>query len=260
MKPKKKPAKFKDLTGNTYGRLTVIKRVPNVKGRVAFECKCSCGKVTEILAGSLRVGATKSCGCLHSELSGKDLTGQEFGLWKVLYVTSKRSSKGYRYWNCSCQCGKEKEVCAENLLAGKSHACGSCAKSRKMCINGHDTELWGRTTSNACKRCVRDRHLKTHYGISAEEFDTLFKLQKGKCAICKKDLGVYKTGEPGFGKGTRIEVDHDHKKKKRESVRGLLCGGRWAGCNRRLGRIDNVEWLENVVLYLKNPPAQQIIK
>jgi hypothetical protein len=102
--------------------------------------------------------------------------------------------------------------------------------------------------------------LKTHYGISAEEFDDLFEFQGGKCAICKKDLGVYKTGEPGFGKGTRIEVDHDHKKKKRASVRGLLCGGRWAGCNRRLGRIDNIEWLKSVVAYLENPPAQQIIK
>lgn len=40
------------------------------------------------------------------------------------------------------------------------------------------------------------------------------------------------------------------------SVRGLLCAGRYAGCNRKLGSIDNIWWLENSLTYLKNPPAQ----
>ena len=43
------------------------------------------------------------------------------------------------------------------------------------------------------------------------------------------------------------------------SVRGLLCPGRHGPkcCNRLLGRVDNIPWLENALNYLKNPPAQR---
>lgn len=47
------------------------------------------------------------------------------------------------------------------------------------------------------------------------------------------------------------------------SVRGLLCPGRHgkAGhgcCNRLLGRVDCIWWLEAMVRYLKDPPARKI--
>lgn len=43
------------------------------------------------------------------------------------------------------------------------------------------------------------------------------------------------------------------------SVRGLLCPGRYRGCNRLLGHVDNIRLLESFVAYLKNPPARQIL-
>lgn len=254
-------AKFKDLTGLIYGRLMVIERIPNIKGRVAFRCSCSCGTVKDILAGSLRSGSTTSCGCLHAEAMGKDLYGLKFGFWTVVHASSKRSANGYRYWLCRCDCGNEKEICGDNLLSNRSKACGTCAHSKKYCLRGHDTELWGRTKENSCRVCLRDRHLRVKYGISLEEFYKLYEAQDGKCAICQCHLGIYEPLESGFNKGSRIEVDHDHKiKDKRKSVRGLLCGGRWAGCNRRIGRLDKVPWLRQVITYLEHPPAQDILR
>lgn len=44
------------------------------------------------------------------------------------------------------------------------------------------------------------------------------------------------------------------------SVRGLLCAGRYAGCNRKLGRIDNVPWLTSIITYLNDPPARKIVQ
>jgi Recombination endonuclease VII len=44
------------------------------------------------------------------------------------------------------------------------------------------------------------------------------------------------------------------------SVRGLLCPGRYTGCNRLMGRIDKIDWLVKVLIYLKNPPAEQILE
>jgi hypothetical protein len=46
---------------------------------------------------------------------------------------------------------------------------------------------------------------------------------------------------------------------RRRSVRGVLCGGRYAGCNRKMGRIDKIPWLQAVTAYLQNPPARRIL-
>jgi hypothetical protein len=42
------------------------------------------------------------------------------------------------------------------------------------------------------------------------------------------------------------------------SVRGLLCPGRYTGCNRLMGRIDDILWLKKVIAYLENPPARTL--
>lgn len=64
-----------DLTGKTFGRLTVIKRAedyirPNGNHSVRWLCKCSCeeNKYVVVLGQLLRSGSTKSCGCLHNEM------------------------------------------------------------------------------------------------------------------------------------------------------------------------------------------------
>jgi hypothetical protein len=44
------------------------------------------------------------------------------------------------------------------------------------------------------------------------------------------------------------------------SVRGLLCAGRYAGCNRLLGRIDKSELLQQFLDYLADPPAKKVYK
>jgi hypothetical protein len=42
------------------------------------------------------------------------------------------------------------------------------------------------------------------------------------------------------------------------SVRGLLCPGRYRGCNRRLGNVDDPQWLRAAADYLENPPARKV--
>ena len=43
------------------------------------------------------------------------------------------------------------------------------------------------------------------------------------------------------------------------SIRGLLCPGRYTGCNRLMGRIDKPDWLRKVIFYLENPPARKVL-
>ena len=62
----------KDLTGQRFGRLLVIREYGRSKNRqVTWLCRCDCGAETVITSGSLRGGRTKSCGCLQRERSTK---------------------------------------------------------------------------------------------------------------------------------------------------------------------------------------------
>lgn len=65
-----------DLTGQKFGRLTVIKRMPNNNRRNSmWLCRCDCGTEKVIIGSYLRIGQTKSCGCLQKELVGNRFRG-----------------------------------------------------------------------------------------------------------------------------------------------------------------------------------------
>ena len=57
-----------DLTGQKFGRLTVIERAENRGKRVTWLCKCECGNEIVIIGGNLKNGSTKSCGCYKKEM------------------------------------------------------------------------------------------------------------------------------------------------------------------------------------------------
>jgi len=101
-----------------------------------------------------------------------------------------------------------------------------------------------------CGKCApavrRERSDRAHrarvaaiYGIQPEDYDRMYEVQGGTCAICQRAKGVTK----------RLAVDHDHKT---DLVRGLLCGL----CNKFLGHgRDEPEFFERAAEYLRNPPA-----
>lgn len=66
--------KFIDLTGERFGRLTVIeykgtkKRKKGNKSDSLWLCQCDCGTKKIIYGRALKDGGTKSCGCLRKEI------------------------------------------------------------------------------------------------------------------------------------------------------------------------------------------------
>lgn len=58
---------FIDLTGQKFGRLTVVKRAKNKGSCTVWECLCDCGNITAVRAYDLKIGRTKSCGCYNME-------------------------------------------------------------------------------------------------------------------------------------------------------------------------------------------------
>ena len=64
---------LKDITGQRFGRLTVIERVPSYNTNAMWLCKCDCGNYTKALGSTLRSGGSKSCGCLRRELTSASM-------------------------------------------------------------------------------------------------------------------------------------------------------------------------------------------
>jgi hypothetical protein len=58
-----------DLTGQVFNRLTVLKLDKVINHRYYWLCLCSCGNYKTIAAYSIKSSHTKSCGCLHKEIS-----------------------------------------------------------------------------------------------------------------------------------------------------------------------------------------------
>lgn len=59
----------KDLTGQRFGRLTVLEFVPTEDKYSHWKCRCACGNQKIVNSHSLTTGGTKSCGCLAVENS-----------------------------------------------------------------------------------------------------------------------------------------------------------------------------------------------
>lgn len=77
--------KLINLTGKTFGRLTVISRAEHPSRHVYWICSCSCGKIKTIRGGHLNDGRIVSCGCfnqqyVHGESSGGEIT-KEYSSW-----------------------------------------------------------------------------------------------------------------------------------------------------------------------------------
>lgn len=64
--------KFKDITGQRFGKLKVIEKVDKDKyGHTRWLCECDCGNKKIISGKSLRNGHTQSCGCYHKKQISK---------------------------------------------------------------------------------------------------------------------------------------------------------------------------------------------
>ena len=103
--------KVKDLTGETFGRLTVIRFTGiNEHHHSEWECLCSCGGTIVVMRPSLRQGRTSSCGCLRVE-NGRKATAL------LVDINSKGDDITY---------ARAHQRVSESRGSASTHACTDC--------------------------------------------------------------------------------------------------------------------------------------
>ncbi len=124
----KKHGNLIDLAGKVFGRLTAIRRDGDIKP-ARWICSCACGSTKSVRANKLASGATKSCGCLKSEVTAtkatRDVSGQKIG--RLSIICREGSSGNKSMWLAVCECGTVKRVSGLYLRTSKEPSCG-CAE------------------------------------------------------------------------------------------------------------------------------------
>lgn len=99
-------------------------------------CRCDCGVEKTILGSNLtaKTHGTKSCGCAHNK-KRLDISGQQYNYWTVIKMLNVRGGKSWCL--CKCECGREKEVVARNIVSGTSKSCG-CKGIKQLIIRNKE--------------------------------------------------------------------------------------------------------------------------
>lgn len=91
---------YKDLTGQIFGRLTVLGDAGRRRGNVLWRCQCSCGNIVVVVSYHLQNGHTQSCGCYYKEqYSGENNNNWKGGITPLSNVI--RHCSKYLNWRTS---------------------------------------------------------------------------------------------------------------------------------------------------------------
>lgn len=98
------------------------------------QCRCSCGKISNVSKSRLLEGRTRSCG--HASYG--DITGQMFGKLKVIEYDSDKQR-----WLCQCECGNTEYWRLRDLRNDKrQRCCNQCKHSKLMDLTGKKIGKW----------------------------------------------------------------------------------------------------------------------
>jgi len=105
--------------------------------------------------------------------------------------------------------------------------CKRCRTTRKYDIN----KVWKKKN----KEKIRFDNLRYTYGITEEEYNSLFTTQQGRCKICGRHQSELES---------KLCVDHNHKTGQ---IRGLLC----KKCNWALGLLnEDIQIINSMLEYI----------
>ena len=101
-----------DLSGERYGRLTVLCRAENKNGRTSWLCECECGSLVEVRGNDMRMGKVQSCGCIKVEQCRAKARDAGINRGRQLLVHGDSGKRLYAVWKSMHQrCSNPNNEC-----------------------------------------------------------------------------------------------------------------------------------------------------
>ncbi|MGI8383187.1 helix-turn-helix domain-containing protein [Robertmurraya sp. P23] len=156
---------LKDIVGNKYGLLTVIKELNKKNKQRYFLCRCECNEVREKSYYKLISGRTKYCsyGCVLKR-------GERHHAWKS-YIPLEEREKGRNYWEYEQW---QKKVKIRDKFTCQNTNCRQVGGNlQSHHLNSYDWYNEGRTDLTngvtLCKKCHTDFHRIYGYGMNTKD-------------------------------------------------------------------------------------------
>lgn len=157
-------ARLINLTGQTFGKLKVIRLIPKRQKRREYECLCECGNIKIILGENLSNGDSKSCGCISKER----FTGKNNPRYNINLTDEDRQKRDYI---------KENKIWSSEILKRNNYICEVCEKHggnlNAHHLDGYDWCVEKRLDLNngicLCESCHRKFHKKYGFGKNTKE-------------------------------------------------------------------------------------------
>lgn len=155
---------FKDLTGQNFGKLTIISRAENKvdksgKSRTMWNCVCDCDNNNIIVVSSdyLKRSKCPSCGCEavknRIEKNRVNNIGEKYGRLTIVdIIWGERRTKAI----CKCDCGNNYIGAKSDIVTGHTQSCG-CLQSEMTSLA--NTKDWTGCTATSGVQFIRQHHM-----------------------------------------------------------------------------------------------------
>lgn len=230
------------LENKIFGRLKVVKRsdyIHPTKGRVYWDCVCSCGNLVTVRGDGLTKGDTLSCGCYHKDkvssiTKRKSLEGKRF--YRLLVINYSYTNKNNQaVWLCRCDCGNTKEISSGSLLSGRTRTCG---------CRGLDEQ--GSTLNSTYRQYVtgaKNRNLE--FFLTKEEFKVITKENCYYCGISPNNIRKTKHKENYVYNG----IDRIDNSKGYVKGNVVPCCSKCNKAKNKYSKDDFLSWVRSVFIH-----------
>lgn len=190
-----------NVIGEKYGQMTIISDAPrrgnNVNRRVF--ARCTCGTMSDVLLGSLRTGATTSCGCHHKQVvttHGETHTEPLYRVWAAM-KNRCNDPNAQKYADYG---GRGIKVCPEWDTYGAFKAWANTTYIKGMSLDRENNDLgynpnncrWvDKTTQSRNTRSRKgstSQYVGVHWCKTTQKWGSIITVNKKK-----KNLGLFAT-------------------------------------------------------------------
>lgn len=183
-----------------------------------------------------RAGLCKLCGRVPAQASRKNCRTC-LDKARQYYTHSAKAEKKHARDRATYQDRKANGLCVECGLYPPRNKRTRCGK----CTDKQNERSMRFLQKQGTKAKLRAWYLRSHYGITPEQWDALFKAQNRCCAIC-----LSPSGRPTW------HTDHSHSTGK---VRGILC----RRCNQAVGFFgDDPILMQRAARYVSVVPESEV--
>lgn len=195
-----------DLTGQRFGAWTVVRfGAQRPTGQTTWLCRCDCGVEREVVAQTLRMGLTSSCGCMKGAAIAKAKRTHggsykaSYAVWKdMIRRCTVKSAPNYKNYG-----GRGIQVCERwqdylNFVADMGEPPKGLSIERKDNDGNYEKDncIWAtRTEQNSNRRYaitprVRDENGKFAPGTQDDAFTQAMELARQAMELGRVDLAV----------------------------------------------------------------------